>query len=417
MSIADDLSNLNPKPQGPKVPPKGFEPGYTLDPVSGVLTSIVTPPIPEINPADPSEWDKVLGPINQTLPSGYKLQLVAASFDPYAWTRDTKTIRIEDPQRPGETIETKAPATTAPAWRYRFAVIQAVEFIDLPNMYAAARTRPRKPVVARHDPRHTIVVFADPQFGKVGRRGGTPELHDRMQEKRELIAGTLKKRRPTSVALLDGGDGFEGFNSGGNPMFMNDLSLADQMDAYGTELMELVHVLYPYGPLSKLAVPSNHTAWRNGKQLLGKPGDDLGLYVHRQVDKEIRAAKLKNVTSVYPEPFDESVAYDAMGTVIGLVHGNQFGPGQAVNWWEKQTFGAQAIAKADILVTGHYHTFGAGVGGRNPHTERQRWWLGAPTVDNGSDWYRTTAGRDSDPGILVFDVTDNGFDMQSLTIL
>jgi hypothetical protein len=104
-------------------------------------------------------------------------------------------------------------------------------------------------------------------------------------------------------------------------------------------------------------------------------------------------------------------------TVVGMVHGNQFGPGGAMTWWEKQTFGAQAIASADVCVTGHYHTFGAGVAGRNPVTGMQRWWLGAPTLDNGSDWFRTTAGRDSDPGMLVFDITPDGFDMQSLTIL
>ena len=123
------------------------------------------------------------------------------------------------------------------------------------------------------------------------------------------------------------------------------------------------------------------------------------------------------VNWTFPAPYDESVAVDLLGTVVGLVHGNQFGPGQAVSWWEKQTFGAQAVTRADILVTGHYHTFGAGIGGRNPVNDRQRTWLGAPTLDNGSDYYRQTAGRDSDPGLLVFDVTSDGFDLQSLTVL
>jgi hypothetical protein len=106
-----------------------------------------------------------------------------------------------------------------------------------------------------------------------------------------------------------------------------------------------------------------------------------------------------------------------LGTSIGLVHGNQFGPGQAISWWEKQTFGGQAVSFADVLLSAHYHTFGAGVAGRNPHTGRQRYWLGAPTLDNGSDWFRQTAGRDSDPGLMIFDVTPDGFDLGSLTIL
>jgi hypothetical protein len=288
---------------------------------------------------------------------------------------------------------------------------------DLPTLYAASRAeRPTIRPAAVSTQRATVVVFADPQIGKVGRRGGTPELLDRMQEKRETLANLLAIRNPSQTALFDGGDGFEGFNSGGNPMFTNDLSLAQQMDCYGTELYEFVNVLTPYGRVDIAAVTSNHTAWRNGKQNLGRPADDLGLYVHKQVSRVADAARL-NTSWHIPLEYDESVAVDILGTSVGMVHGNQFGPGGAINWWEKQTFGAGAVALADVLLTAHYHTFGAGVAGRNPHTGKQRYWLGAPTLDNGSDWYRQTAGRDSDPGLLVFDITPDGFDLGSLIVL
>jgi hypothetical protein len=290
------------------------------------------------------------------------------------------------------------------------------ERVDLPALYAAARVRPRAKVTTKPADRATIVVLADPQIGKTGRRGGTPELLDRMAEKRERLADCLKTRKPQRTMLADGGDGFENFNSGGNPMFTNDLSLADQMDVYGTEIYSFLNVMQPYGPVDVAAVLSNHTAWRNGKQNLGRPKDDLGLFVHRQVRKVADAARL-GATWHLPDDYDESVAVDVLGTSIGLVHGNQFGPGQAISWWEKQTFGAGAVTRADVLITAHYHTFGAGVAGRNPLTGRQRYWLGAPTLDNGSDWFRQTAGRDSDPGLLIFDVTSDGFDLSSLTIL
>lgn len=287
---------------------------------------------------------------------------------------------------------------------------------DLPALYAAARTKPRAPISLVPDDRATVVVFADPQIGKVGRRGGTPELLDRLVEKREKLATVLRDRKPLQTALLDAGDGFEGFNSGGNPMFTNDLSLAEQMDVYGTELYSFVELMQRHGSVDVAAVTSNHTAWRNGKQNLGRPADDLGLYVHKQVAKVAAAAKIDASWHI-PLPYDESVAIDILGTSVGLVHGNQFGPGQQIQWWEKQTFGAGAVALADVLVSGHYHTFSAAVGGRNPHTGRQRYGLGAPTLDNGSDWYRQTAGRDSDPGLLIFDITPNGFDLSSMTVL
>ncbi|MFF8817798.1 helix-turn-helix domain-containing protein [Leucobacter sp. NPDC015123] len=287
--------------------------------------------------------------------------------------------------------------------------------LDLPALNAAANTSPQH-VEGERSGRTTVVVWSDPQIGKVASRGGTNELIARSIAKRAQLATLLTERAPNECVLLDGGDGIEGFESGGNPMFTNDLSLARQLDLYGTELLEWVKVMLPYGQVNVLGVPSNHTAWRNAKQNLGNPGDDLGLFMHRQVARITEAAGL-DITFHASAEYDESAVIDINGTRVGLVHGNQFGPGQAITWWEKQTFGAQAVATADVLVHGHYHSFSMNVAGRNPTTGRQRWCMGAPTLDNGSDWYRNNQGRDSDPGVLVFDITAEGFDLGSLTIL
>lgn len=288
--------------------------------------------------------------------------------------------------------------------------------IDLPALYAAAEKSSRRPVASPNAKRATVIVYADPQIGKTGRRGGTPELIERSTIIREKLITHLAGKDLARILVADAGDGIEGFESGGNPMFTNDLSLAGQLDLYGTELFKFVDIAHRFAPVSVAGVPSNHAAWRNGKQNLGRPGDDLGLLMHKQVSRRTEDRNM-DVEWFIPGDYDESVAVDLLGTRIGLVHGNQFGPGQAVQWWEKQTFGAQASTTADILVHGHYHSFSANVAGRNPKTDRMRWCLGAPTLDNGSDWYRTTAGRDSDPGLLVFDVTEDGFDLSSLTIL
>lgn len=336
------------------------------------------------------------------------------NLDPDAFTIVNDTVRISNWQQSRRLENGDRDVVDLFAYRARF--VRKTETIDLPALYAAARLRPRARVKTTPTERATVVVLADPQIGKTGRRGGTPELLDRMAEKRELLAPLLKTRKPSRILLADAGDGFEGFNSGGNPMFTNDLSLSQQMDAYGTELYSFLEMAHRFAPVDVAAVPSNHTAWRNGKQNLGNPQDDLGLFVHQQVAKVARAAKM-DATWHTPALYDESVGVDLLGTVIGMVHGNQFGPGQSVQWWEKQTFGAQAVANADVLVSGHYHSFSANVAGRNPVNQRMRWSLGAPTLDNGSDYYRQTAGRDSDPGLLVFDVTPAGFDLGSLVIL
>jgi hypothetical protein len=290
-----------------------------------------------------------------------------------------------------------------------------IETVDLPALYAAAKHATPKSAPPYSD-RATVVVWADPQIGKTGSRGGTAELIERSTVIREKLDALLGERSPSQILIADAGDGIEGFESGGNPMFTNDLSLSGQLDTYGTELFEYINLAHAHAPVTVAGIPSNHAAWRCGKQNLGRPSDDLGLFMHKQVQKVTDAAKM-DVSWVKPAEYDESVAVDFYGTSVGLVHGNQFGPGQAVTWWQKQAFGAQAAASADVLVHGHYHSFSASVAGRNPVSGRQRYCLGAPTLDNGSDWFRQTQGRDSDPGLMVFDVTDNGFDLSSLTIL
>lgn len=302
-------------------------------------------------------------------------------------------------------------------WRvsYYFKHRPKTSSLNLPALYAAAAKKPRTQLAATSGP-VTVVVLSDAQVGKVGARGGTPELIDRLVEKRAKLSAWLSQRKPSRTVLAEAGDLFEGFESGGNPMFTNDLSLSQQMDLAGREVFEFVSLMHRHGHVDVLAVPSNHTAWRSGKQQLGRPSDDLGLQVHRFVEREARAAGM-DATWVFPGEYDESVTIDVAGTVVGLVHGNQYPPKGAPLWWARQTHGGQPVGAADILVAGHYHHFYAEPNGRNPYTGRSKWFLQAPTLDNGSDWFRNKAGDDSDPGLLVFDIDDNGFNLQSLTVL
>jgi hypothetical protein len=287
---------------------------------------------------------------------------------------------------------------------------------DLPALYATARRKPAPRLVTASSGKTSVPVIADVQAGKVGSRGGTPELIDRLSEKRALLTAELKRRKPDAVFMPDINDLFENFESGGNPMFTNDLSLSQQMDLVATELYEFVKVAARFGPVTLACVPSNHTAWRRGSTNLGRPGDDLGIFVHKQVEKVAKAAGL-DATWQFPPMYDESMVVDVRGTKVGLAHGNQFRPGKAPEWWAKQTHGGQPVGAADILITGHYHHLSVLPTGRNPHSGRSKWWLQAPTLDNGSDWFRNIAGDDSDPGLLLFDITDDGFNMQSLTVL
>lgn len=288
--------------------------------------------------------------------------------------------------------------------------------IPLTELYKRANKVRRPREEARPSQKGLVVALADWQLGKTARRGGTPETLDRLEATRKHLQQIYAEGNYEHILLFDLGDGIEGFESGGNPMFTNDLSLPDQLDCYATELFEFAEQAACYAPSTLASVPSNHAAWRRGKQNLGKPADDFGLYVNKQVEK---ASGLAGIDTVFvrPEEYDESVSVSLLGTEIGGVHGNQFAPGKAIDWWQGQAFGSQAVTRSDVLLTGHYHSFGAGVAGINPNSGRERYWLGAPTVDPGSDWYRNIKGRDSLPGTLIFEVDENGFDLGSLRII
>ena len=337
------------------------------------------------------------------------------NLDPDTFEIVDDTVRMSTWQQSRRTDNGDRDVVNLYSYRAKFRRVQ--EAIDLPALYAEAGTLARKPSANRPTNRTTVVVWSDPQIGKTGSRGGTKELIERSELIRSELANELARRNPQDVIILDGGDGIEGFESGGSPQITNDLSLPAMLDLYAVERLRWIKVANQDGRnVTVASVPSNHSAWRNGKQNLGKPEDDFGLYVHKQVERVTDAAEL-GVLWERSAPYDESVTINVRGTVLGLVHGHQFAPGKAIDWWQGQAFGAQDVALADVLVTAHYHSFAAGVAGRNPASGKQRWWLGAPTLDNGSDWYRNVKGRDSDPGLMIFDITDDGFDLSSLTIL
>lgn len=292
---------------------------------------------------------------------------------------------------------------------YRFKVVKEVH--DLPALHAAFSRPRRAPYkIPERTDRVLIVCYADPQWGKTASGGGTPETIERSARIRADVVSMARKLRPKYIILLDLGDGIESFNNVASQAFTNDLSLPQQVDAYAVDLFLWVEELARVAPVRVAVVPSNHSAWREGKQTLGKPEDDFGILVHRIVERQAHAARL-DVTFTYPEPYDETVTVDALGHRIGLAHGHQFGPNGAVRWWTSQSFGRQATADAEVLVTGHYHHLAY------QSVAENRDWVQCPTLDGGSDWYRNKSGLDTLPGVVTFEVDAlTGFDVGSMKL-
>lgn len=226
----------------------------------------------------------------------------------------------------------------------------------------------------------------------------------------DRVAAKARAGKYERIVLADMGDVVENFGNAANEQqtFSNDLSIMQQVDLATTLLWELLKRLSAVcNDVTYATIASNHCQFRINKQQVGKPGlDDWGVVIAQQLARLSREVGLP-VRVLVPEPHDESLALDVFGDgfhVLGLWHGHQSSrPDQVPDWWRKQAFGQQPVAGATIGLTGHFHHLRIQELGQAPNGG-SRWWIQAPTLDNGSNWWRLNAGEDSQPGVAVFEL-------------
>lgn len=269
--------------------------------------------------------------------------------------------------------------------------------------------------------RQVVVHTSDWQIGKVDSLGDSNTLIERVKESKDRVEDYIKDSGATTGVYADTGDIVEGFENTGAQAHTNDLSFVEQL-----ELGILLTQDFVFGVASVLehvdvaTVPSNHAAWRRGKDYLGKPGDDFGLHILRQVE---RIAKMSDsisdrMTFHLPNPWDKSLSLDMGSEILGLTHGDDVNsPDQIPKWFASQVNGGTALAETTLLLTGHFHstriqTIGTQLNGK------EKWWIQSKALDNGSAWFKNKAGVSEEPGVTVFCVDDDkGFDIGSLEIL
>jgi len=300
---------------------------------------------------------------------------------------------------------------------------------DLPTLFTEVKSniflktiaRPGQVLPEKNSNRTLVVPFSDLQAGKVGSRGDSKDLIARVLEKRDKLEDYIKTQGCSEAVFLDGGDVVESFENTAQQGFTNDLSIMQQLDLAGTLEQEFISLLArTHDKVIVGGVPSNHGAWRKGKDVLGRPSDDWGLFLLKQIEKAYKLAPeaYGHVEFRYPGDWEKSLNIDVQGLGIGLVHGEDSSLAQMENWWAKQVHGNSPIAQSEILITAHYHTLGLKPSGRSQKTGKQKYWIATPTLDNGSDWWANKTGSDSDPGLMAFVVdSEIGFDLQSFTVL
>lgn len=334
-----------------------------------------------------------------------------AGLDPQDYRIVDDTVRFSAWEQSARAANGDRDKVTLYSYRAKFARITRhdAETEDMAALLTIAQANRAGRRAADPSPRTRVVVVSDPQIGKVGSRGGTPAFLERTQG---LLAqlDTIMEAEPCEDALVaDPGDLCEGFENVAAQQHTNDLSHPAQLRVARAVLTDIVtRVAARHHATTVATVPSNHTAWRRGKDVLGKPGDDYGIDCHHAVSEALaRDPHFKHVQWTFPDEWDESLAVRVRGATIGLAHGHQRSkPDQIPDWWKGQAHGSQPIANATLLISGHFHHLRVQPSGAIDG--RSRWWMQAPTMDNGSDWYRNSSGEDSEPGILTFTVDDAG---------
>lgn len=366
------LNNLEP---APRVDAKvKFRPGVEFDGIQGEATT----------PGYLSE------------PQNFDEFLIDAGFDPAG-------IEVIPPMRTSRWQRYDGEWLTS----YRFHFRKKGTDIDLPVLMSQAFKKARVKPLTKHSDKALVVLWSDLQVGKVDYRGNSETLVERVALMQQRLVALVKEHKPAKILFCDTGDVVENFSNKASmaQLQSNDLSIMDQVDLAATFAWETLKQLYALVPdVTYLSIGSNHCQWRVNGQTVGKPTEDWGIFIGRQLAKLADASNM-GIKFVEPQPHDESLAFDVFDDgfhILGLVHGHQVSrPESMGDWWRKQAFGKQPVAAATVLAHGHFHHLSIKELGSNDRGN-SRFIVMASTLDNGSGWYRMNSGEDSVPGLVTF---------------
>lgn len=297
---------------------------------------------------------------------------------------------------------------------YRFTFRKKVNKIDLPLLLAEAKKKAKPVKLPKAEEKALVILWSDLQVGKVDYRGNSQSLIERVELMQARLLEKIKTEKPERAIFIDLGDTVENFQNAApmQQLQSNDLSIMSQVDLAITFAYQTLRMVAERVPdVTYASVGSNHCQWRAGREAIGKPSDDWGIFIGRQLARLSKEAGL-DIKFVEPQPHDESMALDVFGDqfhILGIAHGHQAKrPDMMATWWRAQAFGRQPVSDATILVHGHWHHLRVTEMGSTPRGT-SRFLIMASTLDNGSGWWRRVAGEDSVPGLVTF-ILEKGID-------
>lgn len=295
---------------------------------------------------------------------------------------------------------------------YRFTFRRKTAGIDLPLLLAEAKNKIKVIPPKKTAEKCLVILWSDLQVGKVDYRGNTESLVERIAVMQARLVEKIKTEKPQKAIFVDTGDTVENFGNAADlqQLATNDLSIMEQVDLATTLAWQTLKLVAQFVPdVTYASVGSNHCQFRVNKQVIGKASDDWGIFIGRQLARLSKEKSLP-IKFLEPQPHDESLAIDVFEDgfhILGIVHGHQAKrPDAMATWWRGQAFGRQPVADASVLVHGHWHHLRVTEMGSTPRGT-SRFLVMAPTLDNGSGWWKKVTGEDSVPGLATFILAKN----------
>jgi hypothetical protein len=265
------------------------------------------------------------------------------------------------------------------------------------------------PAPVAFNPVTQVVVPCDLQVGKVDWNGNTDDTVEQALESFAKAAEFAREFRPAELCLVDAGDPIENIYNTASQLGTNDSDLPRQIEVAHNIFLTGIEMLAPLVPsLRYAAVSSNHGQQRLGpKSPAGDAHADYGLGIAKMIRRalELNPSAFRHVTVQTPDPYMESLYFRTSGSDVGVVHGHQAGQADKLGeWWKGQSHGNMPVAKARILIAGHFHSLRYYQSGDSRHV------FVGPASDRGSSWFTNLRGESSQSGMLMFTTHDNTWD-------
>jgi predicted phosphodiesterase len=267
---------------------------------------------------------------------------------------------------------------------------------DLEAIVARAKKQPK----VGTGPHWFTFMAGDLQIGKRSRDGATEQIVERFMQSVDAAVSefkSLKRHGVEGIQICMPGDCIEGWVS----QQSRNLVLTDQAITEQCRILRrlMMHTVEQFAPLVDQVfldvVGGNHDESQRVQNTW--PGDNWATESAIAVSDALtlNPTAFGHVTVRVPERWSGSMTVPVGDTVVTVIHGHQWRPGQAFKWWSDQSLNLQPAGAAQILQHGHYHSW-------QVETTEHKTRIQTSTYDCGSDWYREKRGSTNRRGGLVY---------------